>query len=201
MSSSKLLDRLIEALQVMPGIGPVSATRIAYHLLDHARDGGLKLSDLLREGLEHIALCPDCRNYTDAEGQSCAICSDFHRRNKGVICVVETPQDVEAFERSGGFDGIYFVLHGHLSPIDGIGPNELGLSILAQRLKDDGIQELILALSQGVEGEATAQYIAAIAKNHQVRVSRIATGVPIGGDLRNIDSSTLATSLRFRRNL
>lgn len=201
MSSSKLLDRLIEALQVMPGIGPVSAARIAYHLLDHARDGGLKLSDLLKEGLEHIALCPDCRNYTDEEGQRCGLCGDFHRRSKGVICVVETPQDVEAFERSGVYDGTYFVLHGHLSPIDGIGPEELGLPILSQRLEDPEIKELILALSQGVEGEATAQYIAAIARKNNVRVSRIATGVPIGGDLRNIDSGTLATSLRFRRDL
>lgn len=201
MSSSKLLDRLIEALQVMPGIGPVSAARIAYHLLDHARDGGLKLSDLLKEAMDHIALCPDCRNYTDAEGERCALCADFHRRDKGLLCVVETPQDVEAFERSGGFDGTYFVLHGHLSPIDGIGPDELGLPVLSARLEEGTVKELILALSQGVEGEATAQYVAALARSRGVRVTRIATGVPIGGDLRNIDGGTLATSLQFRRDL
>lgn len=199
MSSSKRLDDLISALQIMPGIGPVSAARIAYALLDYKRLEALRLSEILKSALNEIALCPECRNYTDEEGQRCAICEDFHRRDRGVLCVVETPQDVDAVENSGIFFGTYYVLHGHLSPLDGIGPSELGLDILSSRLAQGTVHELILALSQSVEGDATAQYIAAIARKYGVKVTTVATGVPVGGDIRSTDGSTLALSIENRR--
>ena len=201
MSSSALLDKLIEALQVMPGIGPVSAARIAYHLLDQKRAEGMTMADVLKDALSHISLCPVCHNYTDEEDQCCALCEDLRRQDKGIVCVVETPQDVEAIESSASFRGLYFVLHGHLSPLDGIGPEELGLDVLAKRLASGDIKEIILALSQSVEGDATAQYIAALAKNYGVLTSKVATGVPIGGDIRSTDGSTLATSIENRRAL
>ena len=200
MSSSALLDKLVNALQIMPGIGPVSATRIAYHLLDIKKAEGLELAHVLKEALENVALCPHCRNYTDHEGQSCQLCENPHRRSSGLLCIVETPQDVEALENSGGFKGSYFVLHGHLSPLDGIGPSELGLETLNARLKSGELTELILALSQSVEGNVTAQYIAAMAHKYNVKVSAVATGVPIGGDIRSTDSFTLASSIENRRD-
>lgn len=200
MSSSALLDKLIDSLQIMPGIGPVSATRIAYYLLDLKREEGLRLSQSLKDALEHVAMCPYCRNYTDAEGQSCVLCENKHRRSLGLLCVVETPQDVDALENSGSFKGSYFVLHGHLSPLDGIGPAELGLGILDSRLQSGEVKEVILALSQSVEGSVTAQYIAAMARKYNLKVSTIATGVPIGGDIRTTDGFTLANSIENRRD-
>ncbi len=183
----------------MPGIGPVSAARIAYYLLDQKRAEGMAMADILKEALEHISLCPKCHNYTDVEDQCCSLCEDPRRQDKGIVCVVETPQDVEAIESSASFRGLYFVLHGHLSPLDGIGPSELGLDVLANRLSSGDVKEVILALSQSVEGDATAQYIAALAKNYGVITSKVATGVPIGGDIRSTDGSTLATSIENRR--
>ena len=201
MSSSRLLDHLIEALQAMPGIGPVSASRIAFNLLDRKRDDALRISSVLKEAAEHIALCPDCRNYCDAEGEKCSICSDFHRRDSGMLCVVESPMDVEAFEQSGAFHGTYFVLHGHLSPIDGIGPEELGLESLGKRLDEGRVKEMILALGQSAEGEATKQYLAAMARRRGITVSGIATGIPMGGDIQSVDGLTLTTSLEYRRRI
>ncbi len=201
MSSSRLLDRLVEALQAMPGIGPVSATRIAYNLLDRRREDALRISDALKEAAEHVALCPDCRNYCDSEGGRCSICSDFHRRDSGLLCVVESPMDVESFEQSGAFHGTYFVLHGHLSPIDGVGPEELGLDALGRRLDEGGVREMILALGQSAEGEATAQYLAAMARRRGIPASGIATGIPMGGDIQSVDGLTLTTSLENRRRI
>ena len=156
---------------------------------------------MLKDSLEAIALCPDCRNYSDGGAERCALCSDSHRRESGLLCVVESPMDVEAFEHAGSFSGTYFVLHGHLSPIDGIGPEELGLGVLKQRLESGTVSELILAVSQSVDGDATAEYLAAMARRQGVKVSRLATGVPIGGDIQSLDSGTLASSLQFRRQL
>ena len=197
MSSSVYLDQLIEALQVQPGIGPRSAARIAYALLDRRRAEGLQLAAVLKDALEHIELCPCCRNYSD--GGECVICRNVKRRSSGLLCVVETPADVQAVESAGTYFGRYFVLHGHLSPIDGIGAAELGLDKLAEILASGEITELILATNPTVEGEATASYIAALARKQQVKLSKIASGVPFGGNLESVDEQTLAASLEQRR--
>ncbi len=201
MSSSSLLDSMIEALQVMPGIGPVSATRIAYYLLDRKRSEGLAMAQTIEQGLNNISICPHCRNYTDEKDQECELCSSAKRRASGSICIVESPSDVMAIESSSSYKGNYFVLHGHLSPIDGIGPKELGFDVLMDRLKNENINEVILALGQTAEGEVTASYIATIAKKLNISVSKIATGVPVGGELTSVDGNTLALSFNFRRKI
>ncbi len=185
----------------MPGIGPVSATRIAYYLLDRKRSEGLAMAKVIEQGLNNISICPHCRNYTDEKDQECELCSSVKRRNSGCICIVESPSDVMAIESSSSYSGNYFVLHGHLSPIDGIGPEELGFDVLTRRLKEENITEVILALGQTVEGEVTASYIAAIAKKLNISVSKIATGVPVGGELTSVDGNTLALSFNFRRKI
>lgn len=197
MSSSKLLDQLIAALQVMPGVGPRSASRIAYALLDRRRQEGLHLSEVLHEALSRIELCPCCRNYSD--GGLCGLCSNVRRRESGLVCVVESPSDVQAVESSGTFFGTYFVLHGHLSPIEGIGGRELGLDVLQQRFATGEIKELILATNPTVEGDATAAYIAAMAGHYDIALSKIAAGVPQGVDLTSVDEYTLAASIAQRR--
>lgn len=197
MSSSQLLDKLIAALQVMPGIGPRSAARIAYTLLDRKRREGLLLADTMAEALNKITLCPVCRNYSD--GGVCSICSSVRRRDSGLLCVVESPSDVQAVESSGTFFGTYFVLHGHLSPIDGIGAQELGLDLLQQRFASGDVKELILATNPTVEGDATASYIAAMARHFDIVLTKIAAGVPVGGDLNTVDEYTLAASITQRR--
>jgi len=192
---------MIEALQVMPGIGPVSATRIAYYLLDRKRTEGLLMTKAVDEALSNISLCPICRNYTDVENEPCQLCSNARRKEKHSICVVETPSDVMAIEASASYQGNYFVLHGHLSPLDGIGPHELGLEYLKDRLSQERIEEVIIATSHTVEGDVTASYIASMVKKFDIRVSRIATGVPLGGELGSVDGNTLALSLNYRRDM
>lgn len=201
MSSSTLLDNLIEALQVMPGVGPVSATRIAYYLLDRNRNGGIELSKLLNEALTSIALCPSCRNYTDKKDCMCSLCTQEKRKSSGMLCIVESPSDVEAIEATGTYYGSYFVLHGHLSPIDRIGPSQIGLDELKKKLESEHITEVILALSQTVDGEVTASYITSIARKLDISISKIATGVPVGGELNSVDGNTLASSLNFRHKI
>lgn len=159
------------------------------------------MAEIIEQSLKNISLCPHCRNYTDTENEPCELCKSDRRRTSGVICVVETPTDVAAIESSASFNGSYFVLHGHLSPLDGIGPKELGLDVLSSRLETESVKELILALSQTVEGDVTASYIASMAKKHDITVSRIATGVPLGGDLGSVDGNTLAMSFNYRRNM
>ena len=197
MSSSSYLDKVIQALQIMPGIGPRSATRIAYYLLDRRRQEALSMADIIKSGMTNIRLCSFCRNYADSE--KCSICSNVKRHMANTLCIVESPSDVEAIEATASFKGLYFVLHGHLSPIDGIGPNELGLDILQQRLEEGSIKEIILATNPTVEGDATASYIAAIAKRYSIIVTKIASGVPVGGDLDCVDESTISTSIENRR--
>lgn len=192
---------MVEALQVMPGIGPVSATRIAYFLLDRKRNEGLAMANIIEQGLKNISLCPHCRNYTDEADCECQLCKSAKRKDSGSICVVETPTDVQAIESTSSYNGTYFVLHGHLSPIDGIGPKELGLDLLKNRLETERVEELILAVGQTVEGDVTASYIASMAKKLNINVSRIATGVPIGGELGSVDGNTLALSFNYRRSM
>lgn len=198
MSEEPLLERLIDALRCLPGVGPKSAQRMAFHVLERDRDGARHLASILHKSCEEIGHCERCRNFT--EGSRCRICSSLSRDQK-LLCVVESPSDVIAIDRATGFRGLYFVLLGRLSPIDGIGPAELGLEELKSRLKEDEVAELIIATNPTVEGEATAYYLQEMAKKLSVRVSRIAHGVPLGGELEYIDQSTLAMAFSTRQSL
>lgn len=194
---SPVINELIERLNCLPGVGKKSAQRMAMYLLEHDRQGGLKLSEALEDALTKVSNCKSCRNLTEYE--ECHICSDLQRDEK-LICVVENPSDVIALEQSGSFRGYYFVLMGHLSPIDGIGPKELGIQILLERVRQ-GVEEVILATNPTVEGEATANFITEKIKPLGVIVSRIAHGVPVGGELEYIDGGTLSLALQSRKAL
>jgi recombination protein RecR len=196
MSLSPLIEQLVESLRCLPGVGRKGAQRMALHLLERERDAGLALAAALNEAIEKVGHCSQCRNFSEEE--LCIICADS-RRDTSMICVVESPADVVAIEQSGSFRGLYFVLMGHLSPIDGIGPGEIGLDILKQRVEDGGIEEIILATNPTVEGEATAYYLSELVRDEPVEVSRIAHGVPLGGELEYVDGSTLAHALSGRR--
>ncbi len=195
---SPLIDDLIQALRCLPGVGPKSAQRMALHILERDREGASRLSATLAKAAEQVGRCSQCRTLT--EQPICPTCSNT-RRDGSLLCVVETPADVLAIEQSGTYRGQYFVLLGHLSPIDGIGPAEIGMDVLVQRLRGGEVQELILATNPTVEGEATAHYIAEQAKVLKVSVSRIAHGVPLGGELEYIDGGTLAHAFSSRRVL
>ncbi|MDG2048018.1 MAG: recombination mediator RecR [Halioglobus sp.] len=196
MKFSPSLQDLIDALRCLPSVGPKSAQRMTLHLLERDRDGALALATALRHAVEKVGHCRLCRNFTELE--ICELCSD-PKRDATVMCVVETPADVLAIEQSGSFRGLYFVLMGHLSPIDGVGPAEIGLEDLQQRVIDEGVAEVILATNPTVEGEATAYYVADMLQPLGVGVSRIAHGVPLGGELEYVDGSTLAHALSGRR--
>lgn len=195
---SPLVDQLISALKILPGVGPKSAQRMALHLLERDRHGADALSRALAQSVEHVKRCEKCRTLT--EQSLCYLCSN-ERRTSSMLCIVETPADVIAMEQSGIYSGKYFVLLGRLSPIDGIGPKELGMDVLENRMQNDGIEEIIIATNPTVEGEATSHYIAERAKKYQIKVSRIAHGVPLGGELEYIDGGTLAHALTSRREL
>ena len=186
------------ALRCLPGVGPKSAQRMALHLLERDREGAGRLVDALRLALERIGHCRLCRNLSESE--LCALCAN-PRRDRSLLCVVETPADVLALEQATGFQGLYFVLMGHLSPLDGIGPAELGLDELDVRLDAGVVSEVILATNPTVEGEATAAYIAALAQERGIRATRIAHGVPLGGELEYVDGGTLAHAFAGRRTL
>ena len=194
---SPVITDLIERLTCLPGVGRKSAQRMAMYLLEHDRQGGLALSEALQEALTKVKNCRLCRNLT--EHNECHICSDG-RRDTTQLCVVESPSDVIAIEHSGSFRGHYFVLMGHLSPIDGIGPNELGINALIDRARQ-GFTEVIIATNPTVEGEATANYITERLRPLGISVSRIAHGVPIGGELEYIDGGTLAHALKSRKQV
>ena len=195
MSTSRLIGRLVETLRCLPGVGPKSAQRMAFHLLEHNRDGGRQLAEALTLAMEQVGNCSECR--TLSEESVCMLCANT-RRDRSVLCVVETPADVQALEQSTGYQGLYFVLMGHLSPLDGIGPEALGLELLETRLASGEVQELILATNPTVEGEATAHFINEMARAHGIRTTRIAHGVPMGGELEYIDSSTLSHAFAGR---
>ena len=198
MGEERLLEQLIEALRCLPGVGPKSAQRMAFHVLDRDRDGARHLATVLAKSCDEIGHCQMCRNLT--EGELCHICSNASR-NASLLCVVESPADVIAIERATGFRGKYFVLLGKLSPIDGIGPAELGLDQLKERLSEGEVTELIVATNPTVEGEATAYYLQEMARARSIQVSRIAHGVPLGGELEYIDQSTLAMAFSTRKSL
>ena len=196
MKFSPSLQDLMDALRCLPSVGPKSAQRMTLHLLERDREGALALATALRDAVEKIGHCSLCRNFTELE--ICELCSD-PKRDASMVCVVEPPADVLAIEQSGSFRGLYFVLMGHLSPIDGVGPAEIGLEDLQQRVIDEGVGEVILATNPTVEGEATAYYVADMLQPLGVGVSRIAHGVPLGGELEYVDGSTLAHALSGRR--
>lgn len=196
MSYSPLLVRLIDGLRCMPGIGQKSAQRIAFHLLERDREGAKTLSAALQEAVTGIGHCSRCRMFTEHE--LCSICS-ASGRDDSQLCVVESPADVMAIEDATGFRGLYFVLMGHLSPLDGIGPDELGLSQLEDWLHQGEVKELIIATNPTVEGDATAHYLAELAARQAVQASRIAHGVPLGGELEYVDGGTLSHAFFGRR--
>jgi recombination protein RecR len=196
MKYSPALGRLIEALRCLPGVGPKSAQRMAFHLLERDRDGARELDAALTAALAAVGHCRRCRMLT--EGELCPVCSSS-QRDGAVLCVVESPADVIAVEQSGGFRGHYFVLMGHLSPLDGVGPEQLGLAQLEARLGEGTVREVILATNPTVEGDATAHYIGDLASRCGVRATRIAHGVPVGGELEYVDGGTLAHALAGRQ--
>ncbi|EGV27743.1 Recombination protein recR [Thiorhodococcus drewsii AZ1] len=197
MAERSLLNQLTGALRCLPGVGPKSAQRIAFHLLERDREGGLRLARVMAEAMERIGRCRRCRTLTEHE--VCAICANV-QRDASLVCVVEQPSQVVAIEQAAEYRGLYFVLGGRLSPLDGVGPDELGLDLLESRLRDESVAELILAVSPTVEGTVTGQFIADRAASHGVRVTRIAQGVPLGGELESVDGGTLALAFAGRRD-
>jgi recombination protein RecR len=198
MSSSPLLSELIEALRCLPGVGGKSAQRMAFHLLERERERGMKLASVLQQAMQNIGHCARCRNFSETE--ICAICAGSSR-DRHVLCVVESPTDLAAIEQATGYRGQYFVLMGRLSPLDGLGPEELGLGLLSERLAEGEVEELILATNPTVEGEATAHYLAQLARAAGIRPTRLAHGVPLGGELEYVDRGTLAHAFGSRQSV
>ncbi len=196
--SAQGLERLIEALRVLPGVGPRSAQRMAYHLLQHDRPGAEQLAGALGAALSSVRHCARCNSFTEEE--LCVLCRS-PRRDASLLCIVETPADLAVVEQTMSYSGLYFVLMGRLSPLDGVGPRDIGLDRLLARATDGVVQEVILATNFTNEGEATAHYIAEMLRARGVRASRIARGVPVGGELEYVDIGTVSQALRERRGL
>ena len=197
-NENSLLNQLIQAFKILPGIGEKSAQRMAFHILEKNREGGKNLAKLINDSVENIRNCSECRNLT--EKTICDICSD-EKRNKKIICVVESPTDVLAIENSGSFKGKYFVLMGRLSPIDGVTPQDLGIPKLIERVKSSDIDEIIIATSPTIEGDATSFYIKDQLNENKILISRIAYGVPMGGELEYVDNTTLGRAIQGRREI
>jgi recombination protein RecR len=196
MKRSPLILQLIESFKCLPGVGNKSAQRMAYYLLEKNRNGALNLAEALKQAAEKVGRCKSCRLLTEQD--LCEVCSD-PRRDENLLCVVESPADVYAIEQSNSFQGKYFVLMGHLSPLDGVGPDQLGLPFLFDKIKNGQYTEVILATNTTVEGEATAHYIVEQLQAYDVKTSRIAHGVPLGGELEYVDGSTLSHALSGRK--
>jgi len=195
MEFEPVLHDLMQALRCLPGVGQKTAQRMAFHLLERDRQGAFKLAQNLAEAVDKVAHCETCQTLTSST--VCGLCSD-QRREQHVLCVVETPADVMAIEAATLFKGLYFVLNGRLSPLDGLGPADIGLDKLADRIQQGLIKEIILATNPTVEGEATAHYISEMAKKYDIKATRIAHGVPFGGELEYIDSGTLSHAFSGR---
>lgn len=195
MKFSPLLEQLIEALRCLPGVGPKTAQRMAFQLLERGRDNGKHLAKTLQDAMEEIHHCKNCRTFSESE--LCKLCSSTHR-DRTLLCIVESPIDMVAVEQMGSYRGLYFVLMGHLSPLDGIGPDDLGMKELNGLLSQNEIKEVILATNLTIEGEATAHYISELIKPFSIKVTRIAHGVPSGGELEYTDCGTLARAFSSR---
>lgn len=198
MEQHPVIDRLMEALRCLPGVGPKSAQRIAFHLLERNREGARRLANTLLEAIDSIKNCERCRNFS--ETPLCQLCAS-EKRDPTLLCVVESPTDVKSIEQAADYRGRYFVLMGKLSPLDGIGPDAIGIDRLLVRLKEGEVKELILATSTTTEGQATAHYIGEMARGLGVRITRIAHGIPLGGELEYVDGGTLSHALANRRDL
>jgi recombination protein RecR len=198
LASAKGLERLVEALRVLPGVGPRSAQRMAYHLLQNDRPGAEQLAQALQGALEAVRRCAKCNTFTEED--ICALCRS-PRRDASQLCVVETPADLAMVEQTLSYSGMFFVLMGRLSPLDGIGPRDIGLDRLLERASDGEVREVILATNFTNEGEATAHYIAEMLRARKLKVSRIARGVPLGGELEYVDAGTLSQAMHDRREL
>jgi recombination protein RecR len=192
------LSRLIEALRCLPGVGPKSAQRMAFHLLERDREGGREIAASVASAMDTLGHCRRCRMFAD--GELCPICASSGR-DAALLCVVESPADVVAIEQTASFRGHYFVLMGHLSPLDGIGPQEIGIGPFEKLLGEGEVKEVILATNPTVEGEATAHFLGEVAARFGLRASRIAHGVPVGGELEYVDGGTLAHALAGRQAL
>lgn len=197
MTISPAIDQLVDSLKRLPGVGQKSAQRMAFYLLERDRQGASRLADALHGAVEKVGHCDCCRTLT--EEALCQICSNPKRRQNGVMCIVETPADVLAIEQTSQFQGRYFVLMGHLSPLDGIGPADIGLDELEQQLDTETVDEIVLATNPTVEGDATAHYIADIAAQRSINTTRIAHGVPVGGELGYVDQTTLGHAFSGRK--
>jgi recombination protein RecR len=196
--TAKGLDQLVQALRVLPGVGPRSAQRMAYHLLQHDRPGAEQLAQALGHALETVQRCAKCNNFSEEE--VCALCRS-PRRDASLLCIVETPADLAMVEQTLSYSGMYFVLMGRLSPLDGVGPRDIGLDRLQARACDGEVREVILATNFTNEGEATAHYIAEMLRARGIRVTRIARGVPLGGELEYVDAGTISQALLERREI
>ena len=198
MAFSPLVDELVESLRCLPGVGQKTAQRMAFHLLERGRSGGSRLSEALDQAMTGVRRCDSCQNFSDMP--ICGICETPERRN-GTLCVVESPSDLLAIEQAGDYRGSYFVLMGHLSPIDGVGPEEIGIERLLARVSEEGVTEMILATNPTVEGEATAHYIADRLDGREILITRLAHGIPVGGELGYVDGFTLTHAFRGRKPL
>ena len=196
--TAKGLERLVQALRVLPGVGPRSAQRMAFHLLQHERAGADELAHALAEALASVRRCEKCNNFSEEE--TCALCRS-PRRDRALLCIVETPADLAMVEQTLSYSGMYFVLMGRLSPLDGVGPRDIGLDRLLARAADGEVQEVILATNFTNEGEATAHFIAEMLRARGVKASRIARGVPLGGELEYVDAGTISQALLDRRGI
>jgi recombination protein RecR len=196
--TAKGLERLVQALRVLPGVGPRSAQRMAFHLLQHERQGAGELARALADALESVRRCIRCNNFS--EDEECSLCRS-PRRDRALLCVVETPADLAMVEQTLSYSGMYFVLMGRLSPLDGVGPRDIGLDRLLERAADGEVQEVILATNFTNEGEATAHYIAEMLRSRGVKATRIARGVPLGGELEYVDAGTISQALHDRRGI
>jgi len=197
MAETSLLQGLIDSLRILPGVGPKSAQRMAFHILERDREGALRLAEVLQEAVTRIGHCKRCRTFTEHE--LCRLCTN-PARQPSQLCVVETPADVVAIEQAAVYKGLYYVLHGSLSPLDGIGPENIGLDALEARLDEKEVNEIILATNTTVEGEVTAHYISEMAHERGIKTTRIAHGVPVGGELEYVDSGTLTHAFEGRKD-
>lgn len=198
MADKPLIVQLIDAFRCLPGVGPKSAQRMTFYLLERDRNGGMRLAQTLLHAIEKIGNCQRCRTLSETE--VCGICAS-KQRNSAQLCIVETPADAQAIEQTAAYRGLYFVLMGHLSPLDGIGPKQIGLDVLAERLSAGEVKEVIVATNSTVEGEATAHYVAELARSRNIAATRIAQGVPFGGELEYVDMGTLSHAFLGRREL
>lgn len=195
---SALIEQLVATLRCLPGVGPKSAQRMAFHLLERDRPGAARLANALLEAMQKVGHCKSCRTFS--EDDLCALCTNA-RRDRTLLCIVESPTDLFAIDQGTDFSGCFFVLMGRLSPLDGIGPEELGLDSLSRRLSEGEVTEVIIATSATVEGEATSHYISEMCRRNSIRVTRIAQGIPIGGELEFVDGGTLSHALSGRREI